>query len=58
MGPKANPPKANDSESADEVVGAFDSIGGTAAFVVSDIAREDAWLAMPTETVLDLEEFQ
>jgi hypothetical protein len=58
MGPKSDPTEDSDPGADGEVVGAFDSINGTATFVVSDIKREDAWLAMPTETVLDIEQLR
>jgi hypothetical protein len=57
-GPKSDPTENSDSSADGDVVGAFDSIDGTAAFVVSDTESADAWLAMPTETTRDIEQFR
>ena len=38
-----------------EVVGAYDDVGGTPAYLVADIARDAAWLSVPVAEALDLD---
>ena len=57
-GTEPDPPKPENASPYTEVVGEYDSVDGTDAFVVADIARDDAWLAMSVEAVIDLENVQ
>lgn len=50
---RTDPPRPIDSNP--EVVGEYDSLDGTAVFVVTDTARDDAWIAMSTDSALDLD---
>jgi hypothetical protein len=44
-----------DLESDAEIMGAYDSIGGVATFVVADITADGSWLAMSADSVIDVE---
>lgn len=57
-GMKPNLPDPETLDGDVEVMGAFDAIGGTPAFVIADITREDVWLAVPAAETLDLEDWQ
>jgi hypothetical protein len=44
-----------DLESDGEIVSAYDSIDDVAMFVVADITADGPWLAMPADSVIDVE---
>lgn len=57
-GEEPNLPEPGDLEAATDVVAAYDSIDGTAAFVIGDISRDSAWIAVPASDALDVGQFQ
>lgn len=55
QGKRPDLPDADGSARDAEVVGAYDAVDGTPAYLVADIARDAAWLSVPVAGALDLD---
>lgn len=40
-----------------EVMGAYDDVGGTPAYVIAALDRDEAWIAVPDGAALDVSEW-
>lgn len=58
QGEKPDLPEFDSTASGAKVVGAYDDVDGTSAFVLTDITQDDAWVAVPITRTLDLDEWR